>query len=318
MPKMNPEGIYVNKNLRLDNIQVYGFDYDYALAHYSANFQSLIYDLVKDHIVNEMSLGTNDLVYFWLKECLLELDFFGSIEPDGCFFGRRKPKGNREMYGTRHIGRGQARGLVGLRFVQHFVDAKLQFDASYLYEDLNHAIQHVQRSGLVHRGQMLLFLKMLKEKGKKLFLMNNSPYYFVDGGMRDSWRDVFDVVIAQVNKPEFYTSEHPFRYYDPAKDTLAFSKVMYFGDHLFSDLRGPLTERESPETHFFLPSIIGLGAGEVGHPLSLGFFCGIQINELQRDYTPLLLPCRCPEGGIPIFLPNLKASLDPSPIKWPC
>ncbi|KAA8520368.1 hypothetical protein F0562_014624 [Nyssa sinensis] len=26
MPKMNPEGIYVNKNLRLENIQVYGFD----------------------------------------------------------------------------------------------------------------------------------------------------------------------------------------------------------------------------------------------------------------------------------------------------
>lgn len=28
------------------------------------------------------------------------------------------------------------------------------------------------------------FLKMLKEKGKKLFLLTNSPYYFVDGGMQ--------------------------------------------------------------------------------------------------------------------------------------
>lgn len=25
---------------------------------------------------------------------------------------------------------------------------------------------------------------MLREKGKKLFLLTNSPYYFVDGGMR--------------------------------------------------------------------------------------------------------------------------------------
>lgn len=49
-------GIYVNKNLRLDNIQVYGFDYDYTLAHYSANLQSLIYDLAKEHMVNEVSL----------------------------------------------------------------------------------------------------------------------------------------------------------------------------------------------------------------------------------------------------------------------
>ncbi|RZC53969.1 hypothetical protein C5167_012815 [Papaver somniferum] len=318
MPKMNPEGIYVNKNLRLDNIQVYGFDYDYTLAHYSANLQSLIYDLAKEHIVNEFkypeicstfkydpSFPIRGLYYDKLKGCLLKLDFFGSIEPDGCFFGRQKlsRKEIEEMYGTRHIGRDQARGLVKLMdffcfseacliadIVQHFVDAKLQFDASYIYEDVNRAIQHVHQSGLVHRGilsvpqrylvkngQMLRFLKMLKEKGKKLFLMTNSPYYFVDGGMRfmledymgkgDSWRDLFDVVIAQANKPEFYTSEHPFRCYDAAKDTLAFSKVdaflpnqiyyhgclksflqitkwngpevIYFGDHLFSDLRGP-------------------------------------------------------------------------------
>lgn len=31
---------------------------------------------------------------------------------------------------------------------------------------------------------MLHFLKMLKEKGKKLFLLTNSPFNFVDGGMR--------------------------------------------------------------------------------------------------------------------------------------
>lgn len=49
-------GIYVNKNLRLDNVQVYGFDYDYTLAHYSPNLQSLIYDLAKEHMVNEVSL----------------------------------------------------------------------------------------------------------------------------------------------------------------------------------------------------------------------------------------------------------------------
>ncbi|XP_077238220.1 HAD-superfamily hydrolase, subfamily IG, 5'-nucleotidase [Tasmannia lanceolata] len=318
MPKMNPEGIYVNKNLRLENIQVYGFDYDYTLAHYSANLQSLIYDLAKEHIVNELkypesclqfkydpTFPIRGLYYDRQKGCLLKLDFFGSIEPDGCFFGRCKLNRDeiKEIYGTRHIGRDQVRGLVGLMdffcfseacliadIVQHFVDAKLDFDASYVYQDVNHAIQHVHHSGLVHRGilidpqrylvkngQVLRFLRMLREKGKKLFLLTNSPYYFVDGGMRfmledssgsgDSWRELFDVVIAQANKPKFYTSEHPFRCYDIEKDTLAFSKVeaflpdriyyhgclksfleitkwngpevIYFGDHLFSDLRGP-------------------------------------------------------------------------------
>ncbi|XP_057538808.1 uncharacterized protein LOC130816165 [Amaranthus tricolor] len=318
MPKMNPEGIYVNKNLRLDNIQVYGFDYDYTLAHYSANLQTLIYDLAKEHLVNELrypdsclkfkydhSFPIRGLYYDKLKGCLLKLDFFGSIEPDGCYFGRRKLRREEiiEIYGTRHIGRHQARGLVSLMdffcfseacliadIVQHFVDEKLEFDASYVYHDVNHAIQHVHRSGAAHKailsdpqrylvknGQMYYFLKMLREKGKKLFLLTNSPYYFVDGGMRflledslgfgDSWKELFDVVIAKANKPDFYTSERPFRCYDTSKDTLAFSKVdtflpkkvyyhgclksflqitkwhgpevIYFGDHLFSDLRGP-------------------------------------------------------------------------------
>lgn len=318
MPKMNPRGIYVNKNLRLDNIQVYGFDYDYTLAHYSANLQSLIYDLAKEHMVNELrypevcmkfkydpTFPIRGLYYDRSKGCLLKLDFFGSIEPDGCYFGRRKlsRKEIEELYGTRHIGRDQARGLDGLMdffcfseacliadVVQHFVDAKLEFDTSYIYEDVNRAIQHVHRSGFAHRGiladphrylvkngELLRFLRMLREKGKKLFLLTNSPYYFVDGGMRfmledslgykDSWRELFDVVIAKAKKPEFYTSEHPFRCYDTEKDTLAYTKVdaflpnkiyyhgclksflqitkwngpevIYFGDHLFSDLRGP-------------------------------------------------------------------------------
>lgn len=317
MPKMNPKGIYVNKNLRLDSIQVYGFDYDYTLAHYSPSLQNLIYDMAKQHLVNELrypdgclatkydpSFPIRGLYYDRLKGCLLKLDFFGSIEPDGCYFGRRKlsRKEIEELYGTRHIGRDQARELVGLMdffcfsevcliadIVQYFVDAKLEFDASYVYQDVRCAIQHVHRSGLVHRGilsdpqkylvkngQFLSFLKMLKENGKKLFLLTNSPYYFVDGGMRymleeslggDSWRELFEVVIAKANKPDFYTSEHPFRCYDVEKDNLAFSKVdkflpdkiyyhgclksflqitkwngpevIYFGDHLFSDLRGP-------------------------------------------------------------------------------
>lgn len=120
----------MNKNLRLDNVQVYGFDYDYTLAHYSNNLQSLTYDLAKEFLVNEVrppyffkffvhkcllvtllkfmrlwqlkypesclqfqydpSFPIRGLYFDKLKGCLLKLDFFGSIEPDGCFLGRQK------------------------------------------------------------------------------------------------------------------------------------------------------------------------------------------------------------------------------------
>lgn len=41
---------------------------------------------------------------------------------------------------------------------------------------------------------MLQLVKMLREKGKKLFLLTNSPYYFVDGGMRFMLEVVRDVI----------------------------------------------------------------------------------------------------------------------------
>lgn len=41
---------------------------------------------------------------------------------------------------------------------------------------------------------MLQLVKMLREKGKKLFLLTNSPYYFVDGGMRFMLEVVRDVL----------------------------------------------------------------------------------------------------------------------------
>lgn len=111
MHKVEPNGIYVNKNLKLENIQVYGFDYDYTLAHYSSNLQTLIYDLAKQHLVNELrypdsclefeydpSFPIRGLYYDKLKGCLLKLDFFGSIEPDGCYFGRRKAGNKRDLW----------------------------------------------------------------------------------------------------------------------------------------------------------------------------------------------------------------------------
>lgn len=72
-------GIYVNKNLRLDNIQVYGFDYDYTLAHYSSHLQSLIYDLAKQHMVNEVTLILRMTFYLYIYQIGFEFlmyDFY--------------------------------------------------------------------------------------------------------------------------------------------------------------------------------------------------------------------------------------------------
>lgn len=56
----------MNKNLRLDKLQVYGFDYDYTLAHYSSHLQTLIYDLAKEYLVDEVSSDNALLLYVFM------------------------------------------------------------------------------------------------------------------------------------------------------------------------------------------------------------------------------------------------------------
>lgn len=67
----------MNRNIRLDHIQVYGFDYDYTLAHYSANLQSLIYDLAKEYMVSEVSIClSNYMESFFCDKSLTAYVFF--------------------------------------------------------------------------------------------------------------------------------------------------------------------------------------------------------------------------------------------------
>ncbi|XP_014280301.1 5'-nucleotidase domain-containing protein 3 isoform X1 [Halyomorpha halys] len=113
------------------------------------------------------------------------------------------------------------------------------------------------------------WFKKLVQAGKKLFLVTNSPYQFVNRGMElmvgNDWESFFDVIIVQARKPSFFTDEsRPVRIYDRELDTHLWDKVtrlqkgyiyyegtvnqlqdltgwrgsevLYFGDHPYSDL----------------------------------------------------------------------------------
>jgi hypothetical protein len=52
-------GVYANHNVRLEKIHIYGFDYDYTLAHYTPALQYIIYELARNHLVQEVSSPRN-------------------------------------------------------------------------------------------------------------------------------------------------------------------------------------------------------------------------------------------------------------------
>ncbi|KAL9925287.1 5' nucleotidase C isoform 1-T1 [Glossina fuscipes fuscipes] len=113
------------------------------------------------------------------------------------------------------------------------------------------------------------YFEKLLQSGKKLFLVTNSPYSFVNRGMTllagNNWREYFDVIIVQARKPKFFTDEsRPIRLYDERNDSHVWDRVtrlekgqiyyegtvkqlqdltgwrghcvLYFGDHPYSDL----------------------------------------------------------------------------------
>jgi len=176
--------------------------------------------------------------------------------------------------------------------IQHFEDCGIQYDPTYVYDDISKAVSHVHTSFKLHNEIMNNLpeylgrhprlgelLQKWRAAGKKLFLLTNSYYSFVDRGMQyllegqlkqmQHWTELFDIIVTSANKPDFFNKRNPFRILNPQTGRLQFhpidelkkgvlyaggnlvdfmvltkwglsgERVLYFGDHLFNDLKVP-------------------------------------------------------------------------------
>jgi len=114
--------------------------------------------------------------------------------------------------------------------VQIFKDRGIPFDARSVVNDVLKAVGNVHTSKAMHRAvsadlekfvepdskqHLRGMLTKFSASGKKMMLVSNSEFWYVDAGMRyvvgEDWRNFFDVVIAPAGKPAFYTQSRPFR-----------------------------------------------------------------------------------------------------------
>lgn len=165
-----------------------------------------------------------------------------------------------------------------------------------MFQDVREGINHIHRNQLLHKkivqsiDDYLLpikddssstqpssiyikeFLTRLSKSGKKVFLITNSPYWFVNFGMQSlcgmDWTNLFDLIICNARKPDFFTSKSKtFRKFNMRtaskswENVRSFKKgevyyegnlfemlehtgwirneVLYFGDHIYGDLAEP-------------------------------------------------------------------------------
>lgn len=183
--------------------------------------------------------------------------------------------------------------------IQYFTNNNIPFHPRYLAEDIRTAAEYIHKGDGISRSplhtaimnnidmyldrapELLSILQALKNEGKRLFLLTNSGYDYIDAGLSymfgtKEWRDLFDVVIVSARKPSWYLSHRPFRVVptrhnaanmttqpwapvDRFEDGQVYSggnmmsftqitgyadrNVMYFGDHIYSDLRDPSIQK---------------------------------------------------------------------------
>lgn len=254
-----------------------------------------------DYIPDFASRG---LHYDIQKGLLMKIDAFHYIQL-GTVYRGLKPVSDEEVLelygGTNHVPLEEASGFYGKgpmmkQFMDvfsipemtllaaandFFISNDIEYDPVHLYKDVSDAIGMVHIQGYMYKWVMQdlekfilrgdetnAVLQCLANSGKKLFLITNSPFSFVDKGMKymvgKDWRDFFDIIIVQAEKPHFFNNcAKPFRLLDCNGDLQwdkiksldkgkiykqgnlfdfirltgwRGSKVLYFGDHLYSDL----------------------------------------------------------------------------------
>lgn len=54
---VNPKGVFACNELDLSEVQVYGFDYDYTLAHYKPTMEHLLYNLGREYLLEKYNVS---------------------------------------------------------------------------------------------------------------------------------------------------------------------------------------------------------------------------------------------------------------------
>uniref|UniRef100_A0A452HJY6 Uncharacterized protein n=1 Tax=Gopherus agassizii TaxID=38772 RepID=A0A452HJY6_9SAUR len=288
---LNPDAIFTNNEMSLSDIEIYGFDYDYTLVFYSKHLHTLIYNAARDLLINEHrypaeirkydydpNFAIRGLHYDVHRALLMKIDAFHYIQLGTVYRGFSVVPDEEviAMYDGSHVPLEQMSDFYGKDSIRDVHIKGIMYRA--IEADIEKYVCYAEQTRAV--------LRKLADHGKKIFLITNSPSSFVDKGMKflvgKDWRDLFDVVIVQADKPNFFNDKRrPFRkvnergvllwdkihklqkgqiykqgnLYEFLKLTgWRGSKVLYFGDHIYSDL-ADLTLKHGWRTGAIIPEL---------------------------------------------------------------
>ena len=172
--------VFCNREIRMDNVKVIGFDYDYTVASYKSTLQTLVYEQARQHLIErqhypaELAQRSYDpdfairgLVFDRQHGMLLKLSYGQSIAPDAAYRGRQRVSREElvRLYGAalqldpsdikEHMRPlndmfALSEACLLADVVQLAVDSGTRFDAAAMGDDVSKAIAWVHMSGVMH------------------------------------------------------------------------------------------------------------------------------------------------------------------------
>jgi HAD superfamily 5'-nucleotidase-like hydrolase len=215
--------VYVNRNLRLDSVEVFGFDMDYTLAIYrqpaleALSVECTLRKLVEDRGYPEEIKTISFDTAFALRGLVVDKDHGNILKMDRHAFVGRAYHGTRELsreerrarYSEERIDAGQPRyACIDTLFalpevcmfaalVDLFGEMKKPVNYRRLWQDIREAIDEAHRDDsikrvikaeinkfIVYDPELPLTLHKLRSAGKKLFLLTNSEWHYTDAVMK--------------------------------------------------------------------------------------------------------------------------------------
>ncbi|PAV73391.1 hypothetical protein WR25_19155 [Diploscapter pachys] len=181
-PLVNPRAVFVNNELDLESIAVYGFDYDYTLAVYTRKLNNLIYKLALNRLIEDYKYPRSLLdekydnefairgLHFDVQtSCLLKVDAFSQIQRGTVYRGRRKLTDDEISQLYPGFGLPEKRGrelpqLIDffslpwaglLATVIHYCDREnIAYNPNCLFNDSRECVQKVHTSGDMYQNVM--------------------------------------------------------------------------------------------------------------------------------------------------------------------
>ncbi|KAF7495408.1 5'-nucleotidase domain-containing protein 3 [Sarcoptes scabiei] len=301
---VDPKGVFTNNEIDMSEIDIFGFDYDYTLACYKETLDYLIYELGRDVLITKYQYPKDieNLEYipdFAIRglhydvendqfiEAFLQflmMKYIGFIMAyiflENLYAAIIMRCDNVRMKQLNDLFSVPEMCLLS-NVTEYFIQNNIPYYPEILYHDVTNAIRSIHPvmhktlnnqaipNYLEKNEKLPLFLEHLKKNNKKMFVITNSPFYFVDNGMKymigDDWRSLFDVIVVQARKPKFFTQQtRPFRTFNIGSDRMNWTmvssldrdkvymegtvlgllkmtgwnsmRVIYFGDQIYSDL----------------------------------------------------------------------------------